>query len=152
MTLIGIGSDNAGASLRHLVAGHLREQGYEIADAGVDDESRSYPSVAFEVAEHVAGGRYQRAILICGTGIGVSIAANKVPGVYAALCHDTYSAERARKSNSAQVLALGARVVGPQLALSIVDAWLASEFEGGPSAAKVADLAAGEERYAQASE
>src|SRR5438067_857642 len=91
---------------------------------------------AFDAAL-AAGGRFQRAILMCGTGIGMSICANKVPGVRAAQAHDTYSAERARKSNDAQVLAMGARVVGPELAKSIVKAWLESEFEPARSAPKV---------------
>ena len=82
-------------------------------------------------------GKHQRGILICGTGIGMAIVANKVPGIRAAQCHDTYSAERARKSNNAQVMTLGARVVGPELARSIVNSWLNSEFEGGGSLEKV---------------
>lgn len=147
---IGIGSDDAGAALRRSVAGHLRAQGHDVEDAGVDDGSRAYPSIAFEVAERVAAGRYAHAVLICGTGIGVAIAANKVPGVYAAHCHDTYSAKRARASNDAQIITLGARVVGAELAYEIVDAWLGSEFDHARSGRKVAELRAGEERYAQA--
>jgi ribose 5-phosphate isomerase B len=150
MSRIGLASDDAGAALRSRVAEHLRGQGHEVLDSGVDDASRAYPSIAFEVAENVRDGVYPRAILICGTGIGVAIAANKVPGVYAATCHDTYSAQRARKSNNAQILTMGARVVGSELALAIVDAWLESEFEGGRSTSKVDELVAGERRYAQA--
>lgn len=138
MKPIAVGSDNAGAALRRAVADHLRALGYEVVDYGVDDESRSYPTVAFDVAERTAAGRHERAVLCCGTGIGMAIAANKVPGVYAATCHDVYSAERARKSNNAQILTMGQRVVGTELALKIVDAWLASEFEHGRSDAKVA--------------
>jgi ribose 5-phosphate isomerase B len=152
MTLIGLGSDDAGAPLRHAVAEHLRSLGVPFEDVGHDDPVPAYPAVAFEVAGKVAAGTYDRAILICGTGIGVSIAANKVPGVYAALCHDTYSAQRARRSNNAQVLAMGARVIGPQLALAVVDAWLDSEFEGGRSAAKVTAIAERERGHAQAAE
>ncbi|ADB49056.1 RpiB/LacA/LacB family sugar-phosphate isomerase [Conexibacter woesei] len=150
MTTIGLGSDSAGVELRRLVADHLRSLGHEVLDVGVDDDSRNYPSIAFEVAENVAARRYDRAILICGTGLGVAIAANKIPGVYAATCHDTYSARRARKSNNAQILTMGARVIGPMLALEIVDAWLDSEFDGGGSVPKVQELSDGEERYAQA--
>ena len=149
---IGLGSDEAGADLRRLIGRHLASLGHEVDDIGVDDSSRAYPSVAFEVAERVSEGAYERAILICGTGIGVMIAANKVPGVYAALCHDTYSAERARKSNNAQILTMGARVIGGSLALKIVEAWLNSEFEAGRSGPKVAELAAGERHYAQANQ
>lgn len=147
---IGLGSDDAGARLRGAVADRLRGLGYDVDDVGVDDGSKAYPSVAFEVAERVAAGDYDRAILICGTGIGVMIAANKVPGVYAALCHDVYSAERARKSNNAQILTMGARVIGEMSALTVVDAWLRSEFESERSGPKVAELVAGERRYAQA--
>lgn len=138
---IGLGSDDAGAELRAAVLAHLRgERGLEVVDYGTDAADPAYPEIARAVAERVADGTHERAILICGTGIGVSIAANKVPGVFAALCHDTYSARRARKSNDAQVLTMGARVIGPALALEITDAWLDSEFEGGRSAPKVASL------------
>jgi ribose 5-phosphate isomerase B len=150
MSRIGMASDRAGAVLRVHIAEHLRAQGHEVLDTGVDDDSRAYPSIAFEVAENVRDGVYPRAILLCGTGIGVAIAANKVPGVYAATCHDTYSAQRARRSNNAQILTMGARVLGPELALAIVDAWMESEFEGGGSMSKVEELIAGERRYAQA--
>lgn len=137
---IAVGSDGAGSELRRSIADHLRGRGYEVADYGVDDESTAYPGVAFRVAEHVASGLHDRAILCCGTGIGMSIAANKVKGVYAANCHDVYSARRARKSNDAQILTLGQRVVGKELALVVIDAWLESEFEGGASAGKVAQI------------
>jgi ribose 5-phosphate isomerase B len=138
MKPIAIGSDNAGAALRRAVADHLRKRGYEVVDYGVDDESHAYPAIAFEVADQVAGGRHDRAVLCCGTGLGMAIAANKVPGVYAATCHDVYSAQRARKSNNAQIMTMGQRVVGTELAIVILDAWLESEFEHGRSEAKVA--------------
>ncbi len=96
-----------------------------------DERPVLYPDVAFKVAEQVAAGHFPRAILMCGTGIGMAICANKVPGVRAAQAHDTYSPERARKSNDAQVLTIGARVVGEELAKGIVKAWLESEFEAG---------------------
>jgi ribose 5-phosphate isomerase B len=143
---IALGSDEAGAGLRRAIAVHLRALGHEVADFGVDDDSLAYPSVAFGVAERVAGGLHERAILCCGTGIGMAIAANKVTGVYAANCHDVYSAQRARKSNNAQVLTLGERVVGKELALVIVDAWLESEFEAGGSAAKVEEISRREQQ------
>lgn len=139
---IAIGNDEAAAGLRELLAEHLRSRGYAVelygpASAG---ESVDYPDVAVEVATRVAAGTYDRALLLCGTGIGMAIAANKVPGVRAAQAADTYSAERARKSNDAQVLTIGARTVGPELARAIVDAWLRSEFEGGRSLPKVEKL------------
>ena len=96
-----------------------------------------YPDVAYQVADEVAKGNYERAILLCGTGIGMSICANKVPSVRAAVCHDPLSAQRARKSNDAQILCLGERVIGPELAKCLTDIWLESEFSGGSSAPKV---------------
>lgn len=142
MKPIAIGSDEAGGPLRRRVAALLEQDRVPFVDFGCDDASRDYPAIARAVAERVADGTYDRAILTCGTGIGVAIAANKVPGVYAALCHDVYSAARARKSNDAQVLTMGARVVGTEHAAAIVRTWLASEFEGGRSAPKVAALRA----------
>ncbi len=138
---VAIGSDEAGYRLKGVLIALLAEEGQEVVDFGChSEEPVDYPDVAFEVAQAVADGRHDRAILICGTGIGMSIAANKVPGVRAAQAHDPYSAERARKSNDAQVLALGARVIGPELAKSIVRAWLQSEFVGGGSTRKVAKI------------
>ena len=148
MKPIGVGSDDAGATLRLAVAAHLRELGYEVDDYGVDDSSSAYPQVAFEVAAHVASGKHDRAVLCCGTGIGMAIAANKVSGVYAAQVHDPYSAERARASNNAQVMTLGARVIGPELAVALMRIWLSSEFQGRGSARKVAKIAAAERALA----
>jgi ribose 5-phosphate isomerase B len=143
---IALGSDDAGAALRAAVSTHLRARGHTVVDHGVDDATEAYPSVAFRVAERVAAGEFPRAILVCGTGIGMAIAANKVPGVYAANCHDVYAAQRARRSNNAQVLTLGQRVIGVEAALVVVDAWLDSEFDGGASAAKVALIGERERR------
>jgi len=142
---IAVGSDDAGPSLRQAIVRHLQELGHPVLDYGVDDDSQPYPSIAFEVAEHVAAGTHDRAILCCGTGIGMAIAANKVPGVFAANCHDVYAAQRARKSNDAQILTLGERVVGKEASLVIVDAWLASDFEAGRSKAKVDEIRAREQ-------
>ncbi len=122
-----------------LGADHL---GYPLKEAVKRQLEGDYPDVAVEVARAVAGGTFGRAILVCGTGIGMAITANKVPGVRAATVADPYSAERARKSNDAQVLCLGARVVPPELAAIIVEHWLASEFQGGDSAGKVAKIEA----------
>jgi len=141
---LAIGSDDAGHPLKAVIAALLDELGVPYVDVGVDsaeprptDDSVDYPDVAARVAYGIRDARFERGILVCGTGIGMAIAANKVPGVRAAQAHDVYSAERARKSNDAQVLALGARVIGPELARSIVRAWLASEFAGGGSTRKV---------------
>ena len=141
MNAIAIGSDDAGYELKELLAEHLRALGHRVADYGIrPEDSDDYPDVALRVAEAVASGQHDRAILICATGIGMAITANKVHGVRAAQAGDPYSAERARKSNNAQVLTLGARVVGPELAKTIIDHWLAAEFAGGRSAVKVAKV------------
>ncbi len=146
---VAMGCDEAGYALKETLKAHLQAQGVEVEDFGVGaGQTVLYPDVAFAVAEQVAAGTFGRAILMCGTGIGVAISANKVPGVRAAQAHDTYSAERARKSNDAQIITLGARVVGPELAKSIVDAWMASEFEGGGSLAKVERIQAYEQQRA----
>jgi len=141
---LAIGADDAGFPLKVVVAGLLEELGVAYVDVGVDspdpptgDDPIDYPDVAHSVAIGIRDGRFDRGILVCGTGIGMAIAANKVPGVRAAQAHDVYSAERARKSNDAQVLTMGARVIGPELARSIVKAWLDSEFAGGGSTRKV---------------
>ena len=140
---IALGADHLGLPLKEAVKAHLGDLGHEVVDFGVHDEQPvDYPDVAVTVAREVAAGSFGRAILVCGTGIGMAITANKVPGVRAASVADPYSAERARKSNDAQVLCLGARVVPPELAAIIVDHWLASEFQGGGSARKVAKIEA----------
>ncbi len=148
---IAIGCDEAAYALKEILKRMLQEQGHAVEDYGTrEGETAAYPDVAFAVAEAVAAGRHQRAVLLCGTGIGVAISANKVAGVRAAQCHDTYSAERARKSNDAQIICMGARVVGPELAKAILAAWLASEFEGGRSASKVDRIVAYEQTRAPA--
>ncbi|WP_312242054.1 ribose 5-phosphate isomerase B [Pantoea sp.] len=139
MKTIAIGADDAAIDLKNLIKRHLEEKQYEVLDYSNDaqNDRPMYPDVAFSLANAIKDGKHDRGILLCGTGIGVAIVANKVPGVRAAQCHDTFSAERARKSNNAQVMTMGARVIGPELAKNIVNAWLASEFEGGGSTAKV---------------
>lgn len=145
---IGIGADDAALDLKQTLVEHLTDLGYEVEDYSVTEQKPGdYPDVAVEVAEAVASGMHERAILCCGTGLGMSITANKVPGVRAAQCHDVYSAERARKSNNAQVLTMGQRVIGPEAAKTVVDAWLVSEFAGGSSAPKVAKMEEVDRRY-----
>ncbi|OUM95249.1 MAG: ribose 5-phosphate isomerase B [Firmicutes bacterium ZCTH02-B6] len=135
---IAIGSDHAGFELKKELAAHLEAAGYSVVDMGTESrESCDYPDYAQRVAEAVAAGQYDRGILVCGTGIGMSIAANKVPGVRAALCAEPFSARMAREHNDANVLCLGARVVGPGLALEIADAFLAAQFAGGRHARRV---------------
>lgn len=148
---IAIGSDEAGYRLKGMLIEVLEDEGQTVADFGChSEEPVDYPDVAFEVAGAIARGEHDRGILICGTGIGMSIAANKVPGVRAAQAHDPYSAERARKSNDAQILALGARVIGPELAKSLVKIWLQSDFAGGNSTRKVGKIIAADDRTRRA--
>lgn len=140
---IAIGADHVGYALKEVVKAHLVGLGYEVIDYGAHDETPvDYPDVALRVARDVGAGEFERAVLICGTGLGMAIAANKVPGVRAASVADPYSAERARKSNNAQILCIGSRVVGPALAELLIDHWLASEFQHGDSARKVAKITA----------
>lgn len=135
---LAIGSDEAGLVLKNRVKEYLEQHGYEFSDFGVHDESPvMYPVIAIKVATEIAAGEFDRGILVCGTGIGMAIAANKVKGIRAAICHDAYSAERAIKSNNAQIMTMGQRVIGEELALKLVEIWIQSDFEGGKSAAKV---------------
>ena len=131
---IAVGSDHAGYRLKENIKKHLESLGYKYQDFGAySEEPIDYPDIGLKVAESIAAGEFSKGILICGTGIGMSIVANKVPGVRAALCHDTYSAERARRSNNAQILTMGAEIIGPETAKKIVEVWLTSEFGQGPS-------------------
>lgn len=142
---IAIGSDEGGFDLKREIAVLLRDEGYDVKDFGCDStDSVDYPDVGYELARAIARGEHDRGILICGTGIGMAIVANKVPGVRAAQVSDVYSAERARKSNNAQVMALGGKVLGVEHAKSLVRAWLCAEFAGGNSARKVDKIMAGE--------
>jgi len=134
---IALGADSAGKPLLDVIAAHLARR----PDLTVTDLSDPgfYADVAAKVGRALITGEYERGVLFCGTGIGVCISANKVPGIRAALTHDAYSAERAAKSNNAQIITMGARVIGPELAKYVVDVWLASAFDpNGPSAANVA--------------
>ena len=130
--MIAIGSDHGGFELKKEVMAHLDARGLEYKDFGTySDASCDYPVYGKAVAKAVASGECERGIIICGTGIGISIAANKVHGIRAALCGDCFSAEATRQHNDAHVLALGARVVGPGLALKIVDTFLDTPFSNG---------------------
>jgi len=133
---IALGADSAGKPLLDVIAKYLSSK----SDVQVVDLSQAgyYADISAKVGHEILDGKHDRAILFCGTGIGVCISANKVPGIRAALTHDTYSAERAAKSNNAQIITMGARVIGPELAKAIADTWLASEFDpNGPSAGNV---------------
>ena len=150
---IALGGDSAGEPLVRIIADHL---GQNTAHT-VDDLSRVeggdgelYSGIAERVARRILDGAFDRGILCCGTGIGVCISANKVPGIRAALTHDTYSAERAALSNNAHIITMGSRVIGPELAKAIVAAWLAQDFDpNGRSAANVAGMEALDRKYSR---
>ncbi|MFM9272103.1 ribose 5-phosphate isomerase B [Halomonas elongata] len=140
---VALGCDEAAYDMKQALVAHIQSLGYDVEDFGTHDAKPVlYPDVALEVAQAVSAGRVDRGVLICGTGIGVAISANKVPGIRAAQAHDTYSAERARKSNDAQIVTMGARVIGIELAKVIAETFLNSEFSGGSSQAKVDRIAA----------
>ena len=148
---IAIGCDEAAYELKELILLHLSEQSQvetQVKDFGTfSSQPVDYPDVAEEVANAIVRGECERGILLCGTGLGMAIAANKVPGIRAATWHDVYSAERAQKSNNAQILTLGARVIGPELAKKVVSAWLESNFTGGGSTRKVEKICRIEKKY-----
>jgi ribose 5-phosphate isomerase B len=138
---IGVGADINGFELKEVVKAHLVALGHEVIDFGVEsDEDVDYPEVAEPVARAVARGEIERAVLVCGTGLGMAIVANKVRGVRAAPVTDPYSAERAIRSNDARVLCLGGLVTGRNVAPLLVDHWLSGEFAGGNSGRKVAKI------------
>lgn len=151
MLSIAIGCDDAAIDMKNQVIAFLQNKGITVVDYSCDQhrEPTMYPDIAVQVAQAIKGGKHQRGILICGTGIGMSISANKVAGIRAAQCHDTFSAQRARKSNDAQIICLGARVIGGELAKTLIDAWLESEFDGGNSTAKVERISYYEQQMQQ---
>lgn len=145
---VALGCDEAALELKNIVREFLERKGIPVTDYGVFSlEPSLYPDMAVAVALSIVEKRHDRGILLCGTGLGMAITANKIPGIRAATCHDTYSAERARKSNDAQILTMGARVIGPELAKAVVETWLASEFQGGLSTSKVERIAEIEKQY-----
>lgn len=138
---IAVGADHGGYEMKKAVIAHLTKKGYECVDYGCDSPDRcDYPIYGERVGRAVAGGECELGVLICGTGIGISLAANRVPGVRAAVCSETYSAQLTREHNNANIIAFGARVVGEGTALAIVDAFLNAEFQGGRHAERVAML------------
>ena len=138
---IAIGNDHAGVEFKNKIMQELRSKGYEVVNVGTDTlDSVDYPDVAKEVSEKVINGEVNFGILICGTGIGISIAANKIKGIRAALCHNEYTARQARLHNDANILALGARVIGDELGKAIVKTFLNTEFEGGRHARRVSKI------------
>lgn len=139
--MLAIGSDHGGFELKNHIIEHLKEIGVDYKDFGAYDEnSVDYPDIAERVGSSVASGEYEKGILICGTGIGISIAANKIKGVRAALCHDVYSAKMTKQHNDANIICMGGRVIGRELAFMIVDTWLSEEFLGGRHADRIAKI------------
>ncbi len=140
---IGIGCDHLGLELKRSLRAHLEAQGLEVTDIGVEDaEPVDYPDIGATLARRLADGEFERGVLVCGTGAGMAIAANKVAGVRAVCVTDPYTAERAIASNNAQVITFGAQITGASVARMLLDIYLANEFQGGRSAPKVAKLEA----------
>ncbi|MCT4607168.1 MAG: ribose 5-phosphate isomerase B [Marinisporobacter sp.] len=145
---LALGSDHGGYQLKDAIKKHLEEKGLEYEDFGThSDESVDYPDFGMKVSEAVVSGEFESGIICCGTGIGISISANKVPGVRCAVVSDTFCAQMAREHNNANVLALGGRVTGVGLALKIVDTWLETEFAGGRHGRRVDKIADIEKKY-----
>lgn len=140
---IAIGSDHGGFRLKEEICKFFDEEDMDYQDFGVfSAESTDYPDIAAKIAKAVACGQFERGVIICGTGIGVSIAANKVKGIRAALCHDVFSAQMSREHNDANILTMGERVIGPGLARLIAAVWLKTPFAGGRHARRVEKIAA----------
>ncbi|WP_462410228.1 ribose 5-phosphate isomerase B [Neobacillus sp. Marseille-QA0830] len=145
---VALASDHGGVNIRKEIASLLDELNIAYEDFGCDcTTSVDYPDYALPVAEKVASGEFDRGILICGTGIGMTIAANKVKGIRCALCHDTFSAKMTRAHNDSNILAMGERVVGPGLAREIAQVWLTGEFEGGRHANRIGKITEYEEKH-----
>lgn len=129
---IAIGADHGGFALKEQIKDFLSDNGYKFTDFGVYNSERvDYPVIAKEIAHDVANGKYDRGIIICGSGLGVAISANKIKGIRAVTCHDTYSSKMSRAHNDANILTMGGRVIGADLAFDVVKIWLETEFEGG---------------------
>jgi ribose 5-phosphate isomerase B len=151
---IAIATDHAGFPLKAVVSDTLRALGHEVVDLGTDStEPVDYPDYAQAAGDAVRGGRAERAVLICGSGVGASVAANKIPGVRAAVCHDTYSAHQGVEHDDMNVLTLGARVIGPEVAVECVRAFAAARFSGEPRhTRRLQKVLAIEDRYTGAKE
>lgn len=145
---LAIGSDHGGFTLKESIKKHLLERGIEVEDFGIfSEESVDYPDYALRVSEAVADGRFDGGILCCGTGIGMSIAANKVKGIRAAHVTDCFSARYAKEHNNANIICLGGRITGPGLADMIVDQWLDAEFQGGRHSRRIEKISDIETKY-----
>ena len=149
VSTIALGADHAGFQVKEALKAWLIEQGYQVVDYGTHSpESVDYPDYAAEVAEAVADQKVERGVLVCGTGIGMAITANKVPGVRAALCSDLYTARASREHNDANVLTLGGRLMGPEMAVEMLRMWLETDFAGGRHRRRVDKIADLERRHA----
>jgi len=139
---IAIDCDDAAVNLKKVLFDHLKSKGIDITDLNYSAQHKNamYPEIGYNLAKEIQSGNYDRGISICGTGLGMAMIANKVEGIYAGTCHDVFSAERLRKSNDAQIITMGERVIGPELAKTIIDAWLQSEFQGESSTPKVQQM------------
>lgn len=136
--MYAIGNDHTGVELKEIIKKFVEEKGEKVKDFGTQStEASNYPEIAELVANAVASGECERGILICGTGVGISIAANKVHGIRAVCCSEPFSAKMAKEHNNANILCFGARVVGSELAKMIVENWMDAEFQGGRHAARV---------------
>jgi ribose 5-phosphate isomerase B len=145
---IVVGADHLGLPLKDKIRDYLRQKGYTVEDMGVSDTAPvDYPDVGAALAQRVGAGEFERGILVCGTGAGMAIVANKVPGVRAVSVQDPYTAERAVASNNAQIITFGSQIVGASVAEKLIDIWLESEFQGGRSAPKVQKIDALDEKY-----
>ena len=132
MTKLIIGTDHAAIGLKDIIKAHLQKAGIEVDDVGsFSKTSVDYPDIGRQVASQISSGAYERGILLCGTGLGMSMVANRFAHVRAALCNDLFSASMSRSHNDANILVMGGRIIGDVLALAIVDTWLATEFQGG---------------------
>lgn len=143
MKTIVIGCDNAAVEMKNTIINFVRSLGYEVENMGCDssDDPTNYPTIAKAVCENIIQSGYDKnGILVCGTGIGMAMTANKFKGIRAAVCHDNFSAERSKLSNNANVLCMGARVIGPELAKKITKEWLSLTFTDGSSTPKVQEI------------
>ncbi|PMD72196.1 ribose 5-phosphate isomerase B [Companilactobacillus nuruki] len=144
---IAVGSDHVGYELKPTIIEYLKELGYEVKDFGTDSTKRTdYPIYGKKVGEVVANGEYDLGIIMCGTGVGISLAANKVPGIRAVVCSEPYSAKLSKQHNNTNILAFGSRVVGAELAKMIVKEWLDAKFIGGRHERRVDELGAIEDQ------
>ncbi len=147
---IGFGCDHAAVELKTILMDHLKERGFECVDYGAGPgEKVDYPVKGLAVAEAIARGEVDKGVLLCGTGVGISLSANKVPGIRAAVCSEPYTAKLTVEHNNANIIAMGARVVGSELAIMIVDAFFDAEFQGGRHANRIAMISDIEKKYSR---